>query len=183
VSFLKARHRFDNSIIIITGDHGDSLGENGHWGHAMWLFPEDVSVPLIVHIPEALRPGLTTDLTRLTFTTDIAPTIYALRYHPVRDLGPLFGAPLFVPQGQTLADRRRESFLLTSSYGPTFGLLRRNGQFLYVTDLLEWRDFAYDLARSPAEQPMVIDRDLRSLNEREIRARLDDLASLYHITW
>ena len=123
------------------------------------------------------------DLTRLTFTTDIAPTIYALRNHPVRDLGPLFGAPLFVPQGQTLADRRRESFLLTSSYGPTFGLLRRNGQFLYVTDLLEWRDFAYDLARAPAEQPMVIDRDLRSLNEREIRARLDDLASLYHITW
>lgn len=183
VSFLKARQRFENSIIIITGDHGDSLGENGHWGHAMWLFPEDVRVPLIVHIPEALRPGLTTDLTRLTFTTDIAPTIYALRNHPVRDLGPLFGAPLFVPQGQTLADRRRESFLLTSSYGPTFGLLRRNGQFLYVTDLLEWRDFAYDLARAPAEQPMVIDRDLRSLNEREIRARLDDLASLYHITW
>jgi Sulfatase len=55
VSFLKARGRYDNSIIVLASDHGDSLGENGRWGHAMWLFPEDVRLPLIVHAPRALQ--------------------------------------------------------------------------------------------------------------------------------
>ena len=180
VSYLRERGRYDNSVIIVTSDHGDSLGENGYWGHAMWLFPEDIRLPLIVHLPERMKAGLTTDLARLTFTTDIAPTLYALLGNPVRDFGPLFGTPLFVPPERTLVDRRRESFLLTSSYGATYGLLRHNGRLLYVTDLTEKREFAYDLSREPLGVPTVIDAGLRRLSQGRIQDRLSDLETFYH---
>jgi hypothetical protein len=179
VSYLKKRGRYDNSIIVLTSDHGDSLGENGYWGHAMWLFPEDVRLPLIMHIPAAIRPRVTTDLARLTFSTDIAPTLYALLGHGVRKPGPLFGEPLFVPADQALSDRRRQSFLLTSSYGATYGLVRRNGRFLYVSDLVEWRESAYDLSTGPIGMPMVVDSGLRRVNQREIRDQVAEVAAFY----
>ena len=179
VSHLKAKGRYDDSIIVLTSDHGDSLGEDGYWGHATWLFPEDVRLPLIVHVPDSLRPGLTTDLARLTFSTDIAPTLYALLDYPVRDLGPLFGSPLFVPADGVLEDRRRQSFLLTASYGATYGLLRRNGRLLYVSDLVEWQELAYDLSRGQNGVAIEIDAESRRLNQRLIKERVAELSSFY----
>ena len=52
---LKARQLYDDSVIVLTSDHGDSLGEEGRWGHAYTLFPEVLQVPLIVHLPPRLR--------------------------------------------------------------------------------------------------------------------------------
>lgn len=182
VSYLKQHGRYDNSIIIVTADHGDSLGEDGNWGHAVWLFPEIVRIPLIIHVPSALRPAVTTDLARVAFTTDIAPTLYALLGHAVRDLGQLFGAPLFVPSNQQLSPRRRDAFLLTSSYGSTFGLLRRNGRLLYVSDLTEWREYAYDLSGQLVATPMVVDDDLRRVSQRLIRERVAEAERFYRVT-
>ncbi|HWF86766.1 MAG TPA: sulfatase-like hydrolase/transferase, partial [Vicinamibacterales bacterium] len=182
ISYLKQRGRYDDSIIIVTADHGDSLGEDGNWGHAVWLFPEIVRIPLIIHVPPALRQAVTTDLARVAFTTDIAPTLYALLGHPVRDLGQLFGAPLFVPSNQHLIVRRRDSFLLTSSYGATFGLLRRNGRLLYVSDLTEWREYAYDLSQQLIATPLVVDDDVRRVNQRLIRERVADAERFYRVT-
>ena len=51
---LKARGLFERSIVIVTSDHGDSLGEQGRMGHAYTIFPEIIQVPLIVHLPSAL---------------------------------------------------------------------------------------------------------------------------------
>jgi arylsulfatase A-like enzyme len=182
VTYLKARGRYENSIIVLTSDHGDSLGEDGHWGHGTWLYPEDIRVPLIVRVPDDLRPAVTTDLARIAFSTDIAPTLYALTGRPVRDLGPLFGAPLFVPAGETLPDRRRESYLLTSSYGATFALLRRNGRFLYVSDLVDWRESAFDLSAAPLGTPVVVDSGLRRVNQLRIRELVAEVTALYEGT-
>ena len=145
----------------------------------MWLFPEDVRVPLIMRVPASVRPNVTTDLARLTFSTDIAPTLYALLGYLVCKPGPVFGEPLFVPADQVLADRRREPFLLTSSYGATYGLLRRNGRFLYVSDLVEWRESAYDLLKGSLGEAIHVDSWLRQVNQREIRKQVGDLAGFY----
>jgi Sulfatase len=179
ITYLKQHGRYDNSIIVLTGDHGDSLGEDGYWGHAMWLFPEDVRLPLLFHVPDRLKAALTTDLTRVAFSTDIAPSLYGLLGHPVRDLGPIFGAPLFVRRDSELVDRRRAAFLLTSSYGATYALLRRNGRVLFVTDLAEWREFAFDLSSESIRARVDIDQDLRRVNEREIRNQVAALSALY----
>jgi hypothetical protein len=182
ISDLKRRGRYEDSIIVLTSDHGDSLGENGYWGHATYLFPEDIRIPLVVKVPRALKPALTTDLTRLAFSTDIAPTLYSLLGHRLAPLPPVFGAPLFVDTNATLAERRRLAFLVTSSYGPTYALLRRNGRLLYVSDLLEWRDFAYDLTSEPLGASVPIDAALRRLNQEEIRQQVADLSAFYRFS-
>jgi hypothetical protein len=179
IAYLKQRNRYDNALIILTSDHGDSLGEDGNWGHAFWLFPEDVRVPLLVHLPARLAGAVTTDVGRVAFSTDIAPTLYALLGHRVRDLGPLFGSPLFVPPDREPVPRRRESFLLTSSYAATFGLLRRNGRSLYISDLFEKKEFAFDLGGELRGRRRVIDHVLRQVNQRLIREQVADVERLY----
>src|SRR5207342_2218376 len=96
-------------------------------------------IPLVMHLPPQIREQFTTDLGRLAFSTDLTSTLSALLGQPPADLGPLFGSPLFVPADQEPRPRRREDFLVMSSYGSTYGLLRRNGRSLYISDLLDWR--------------------------------------------
>jgi hypothetical protein len=183
IAHLKQTNRYDDSIIVFTTDHGDSLGENGHWGHATWLSPEVVRIPLVIKIPAHAKGELTTDLSRIAFSTDVAPTLYALLGHPVRDdLGPLFGAPLFAPREGVLTDRRRKAFLVTASYGSTYGLLRRNGRYLYVTDLVERRELAYDLARGPVGTEASVDHGVRRVNQREIQAQVAEIGRFFRVT-
>jgi Sulfatase len=179
IGYLKAHGRYDHAIIVLTSDHGDSLGEDGHWGHGYSLFPEDIRIPLIVHLPPDLAKGVTTDLARLTFSTDIAPTLYSLLGHPVEEHGRMWGTPLFVSPDGAPSPRRRESYLVTSSYGPTFALLRRNGRWLYVSDLFERKEFAYDLHRGPIGEHMLVDHELRRLNQRQIREQVAESARVY----
>jgi hypothetical protein len=181
IAFLKQQGRFDEAVVVLTSDHGDSLGENGYWGHAFWLFPEDIRLPLIVHVPRSMRERLTTDLARLTFSTDITPTLYGLLGHTFPVDGPLAGAPLFVDRAATLADRRRSAELVTSSYASTYGLLRRNGRFLYVSDLYERKEFAFDLGPQPLGAARFVDETERRLNRRLIRERVDAVARVYAV--
>jgi hypothetical protein len=169
VTDLKQRGLYDDSVIVVTSDHGDSLGEGGNWGHQQYLFPEDVRLPLIVHVPARRRAAMTTDLGRVTFSTDIAPTLYGLVGHSVRDLGPTFGMPLFVASDSAPESRRRSSFLLVSSYGPTFGLLRQNGRSLYVADATNSKAFAFDLSGGLLGSSVDLSDNQRRRNQRAIR--------------
>ncbi|MBI3288373.1 MAG: sulfatase-like hydrolase/transferase [Elusimicrobia bacterium] len=74
---LKARGLYDQSVVVLTADHGDSLGEGGRWGHAYTLFPEIARVPLIMRLPPARRAKLEADLDAPAFGTDVTPSLYA----------------------------------------------------------------------------------------------------------
>ena len=39
VDYLKSRRLYDDSVIVVTSDHGDALGEGGRWGHGSAGFP------------------------------------------------------------------------------------------------------------------------------------------------
>lgn len=55
---LRAQGVLDSTIVIITADHGEELGEHGSWGHAYSLHGEIVHVPLIMFgpgIPKGIR--------------------------------------------------------------------------------------------------------------------------------
>ncbi len=45
---LEERESFDNTIVIITSDHGEAFGEHGFWGHDQSLYEEVLRVPLYV---------------------------------------------------------------------------------------------------------------------------------------
>jgi hypothetical protein len=179
VSYLKRAQLYDDSVIILTSDHGDSLGEEGRWGHAFYLYPEVMRVPLIVHLPSWLKTRVTTDVDAVAFSTDIAPTLYALLGYTPRDLGSLFGRPLFVDHDSELTSRRRDSFLIASSYGAVYGMLRDNGRLMYVVDTVDGREYAFDLASVPGER-IEVTQTMTNENRRLIQEELTALAALYH---
>jgi arylsulfatase A-like enzyme len=43
---------WDNTVFLLTADHGEELGERGHIGHTQTLMSELVDVPLMVRVPE-----------------------------------------------------------------------------------------------------------------------------------
>ena len=54
---LKERGLLDNTIVIITSDHGENLGEHGHFEHRFVLYEPLIHVPLIVRYPSGVKPG------------------------------------------------------------------------------------------------------------------------------
>jgi hypothetical protein len=67
---LRAKHYLDDAIVVVTGDHGEGLGER-HWAHGWHLYEEDIRIPMLLYdVPAAAYPDL-------SFATqvDIAPTI------------------------------------------------------------------------------------------------------------
>lgn len=50
-SSLKSMNEWDNTMIIVTSDHGQSLWENGFGGHGTFLYNELIKVPLLVKYP------------------------------------------------------------------------------------------------------------------------------------
>jgi len=153
IEFLKARGLYDNSIVVLTADHGDSLGEEGRWGHAYTLFPEIVRIPLLIHLPADLRGKVSSDPAAVAFSTDITPSLYYLLGHRPVQKNPLFGSPLFT---ETAAERARDpqaSYLLASSYGAVYGILK--GRQLYVADGVNYGNYRFELNALSAESRPV----------------------------
>jgi choline-sulfatase len=76
VAELKKSGRYEQSIIVVTGDHGESLGEHGEDEHGVFLYRSTLHVPLIVRLPGGIRGG--SRVSSLVAQSDIAATILDL---------------------------------------------------------------------------------------------------------
>lgn len=178
IGALKRAGMYDNSVIIVTSDHGDSLGERGRWGHAYTIFPEIVRVPLIVHLPPAMKAKLAYDTRAPAFLTDITPTLYyLLGEKPKND--PILGRPLFTNAIAEQYPYQRDWYLVVSSYGPVYGVLSRDGSTLYIADGVDYRDYFYDLSQDPRGVAKPITDDLRTREQGLIRQRVTEIAKFY----
>lgn len=72
VEALKDEGILDDTMIMITSDHGEGLGQHGLWGHA-GLHETIVKVPLIIRYPKAFPKGLR--IKEYAQHADIVPTI------------------------------------------------------------------------------------------------------------
>ena len=57
VSQLKDLGLFQNSMIVITSDHGEEFGEHSLVGHGYSLFQNEVHIPLVMKYPPGAIPG------------------------------------------------------------------------------------------------------------------------------
>ena len=62
---LRARGRYDDTVIVVTSDHGEGLGEHGNLEHSWTLYDELLRVPLLVK-PAGAGAGAAVDETPLT---------------------------------------------------------------------------------------------------------------------
>jgi choline-sulfatase len=81
ISRLRAQKLLDDSILVVTADHGEALGAHGEDGHGIFLYDETVHVPLLLKLPQnQIARKRVKGLVRLV---DIAPTILELAGAPV----------------------------------------------------------------------------------------------------
>src|SRR5437879_8493367 len=51
LEFLKNKGLYRNTLIVLGGDHGESLGEHGENTHGFFIYNATLHVPLIIHLP------------------------------------------------------------------------------------------------------------------------------------
>lgn len=77
---LAARGLWENTVIIVTSDHGEEFNEHGHMDHGNSLYFPSVHVPLVISYPKAL-PGAVVVPAPVTLR-DLAATIQELARTP-----------------------------------------------------------------------------------------------------
>jgi Sulfatase len=169
LSYLKSHGLYDNSIIILTSDHGDATGELGRRAHSYLIYPEVMRVPLIVHLPKSMRGKLTYNVDRISTLTDITPSLYYLMGHRPIKQDPVLGQPLFAATQKELASYQRNEVFLASDEVAVYGLLAENGRYLYATYDSPARSFLFDLANDPnAEHNILTAAEKKQYDERII---------------
>ncbi len=152
---LDAKGLLDTTIIVVVGDHGESLDQHGEPTHAAYIYDTTVRVPLLIAAPGS---GQATgeSVKRQVRTIDIAPTILDLLGLPAHpdmqgsSLVPELHDPESGPERVALIETHFSHYHY--QWAPLRGL--RTDRWKYV--LAPKREL-YDLANDPGEVHNLID--------------------------
>jgi choline-sulfatase len=140
--------RFDeNTVVVLTSDHGDMLGERGLW-FKMNFFEGSARVPLLIHAPGRFAPRSVSEPTSLL---DVLPTLVELAGgSPEKIPTPLDGRSLLpLAEGaRTLPRRVLAEYAAEGSVAPM--VMLRDGRFKYTHSEADPPQL-FDLASDPAE--------------------------------
>lgn len=136
----------ENTLVILTSDHGEALGERGLAGHA-YLWDFNLHIPLVVALPGGRSGGLR--VAQQVRTLDIVPTVLDLLGIPspaAVDGTSLL--PLIDAGGEPVDDFPAEawSYAASSNYGVSLRRSNRRGSLKYI-----YNDTAFDPALGRAE--------------------------------
>jgi arylsulfatase A-like enzyme len=103
---LKDEGWWDKSLVILTADHGEGLGEHGESDHGYFVYESTLHVPLLIHWPVGGR-ALPERVERPVGLIDVAPSVLdALK----------IGAPASF-KGRSLFDTTARPVVSESTYG------------------------------------------------------------------
>lgn len=91
LDFLKTRGLERNTLLVLTSDHGESLGEHGEETHGLFIYDATLRVPLVMRLPGRLPAGRVIDSPATL--ADLSPTILdllRLPQNPTHQGSPLF---------------------------------------------------------------------------------------------
>lgn len=157
----------ENSIVVLTSDHGEEFAEHDRVGHSKSVYDEVLRVPLLVWAPGLVREG--TRIDTMVSVVDVVPTVLDLL-----EIAPPQGL-----QGRTLRAALRGEALAPGeprfAEGPD---VDHPGKRLLAvrTENHKWiaRESAstpheiYDLASDPGETENVDDDTLRATGRRHL---------------
>jgi len=164
---LERRRLLDNTLVVVAGDHGESLGEHGEENHGMFLYESVLRIPLIIRLPQPRRsPGTTAarvaDVVRVV---DVMPTVL--------DVLGMSGPPT---DGVSLVEVMNGRHLDLEAYAESMYPVRfgraplralRDGRFTLIEGPCPE---LYDVAADPFEQRNVLEekRQLASAMSRTL---------------
>ena len=154
VNKLKDLGVLDKTLIIITSDHGEMLGEHGEKTHGYFVYQSAIKVPLIFRLPGEVKARSVKELVGLA---DIVPTVCGFlgMEPPEKTHGRDLSACL---RGRNLP--RENATLYCESFFPTrydacslLGVVTERWKYIQTT-----RPELYDLSQDPGESANVVDR-------------------------
>ena len=153
----------DRTIVAFVADHGEGLGDHGHYHHGYTLFEDQVRIPMILAIP-GRDAGRVVE--RPVASIDLAPTLFGALGLPVPDS--------FEGVDRLAADAPQDDAYVLEM--PTYDSSAQKavilGDFKYLHDPVFRTEALYDLGSDPGEQV-----DVRAEHPdvvRSARATLDE---------
>jgi arylsulfatase A-like enzyme/Flp pilus assembly protein TadD len=166
---LRKRGQLGNTLVVVTSDHGEGLGEHGERTHGMFAYETTLHVPLILSWDGVLAPRRVASRVRLV---DVAPTLLALAgLDPLPasqglSLVPFLEGSEDSSEGESYFEAL--AFNLNRGFAPLTGLYR--GRFKFVRLPLPE---LYDLDADPGETENLA--PARPAMVKEMAARLEEI--------
>jgi len=147
LGFLKSKQIYDKAIVIFLSDHGEGLGDHGEDEHGIFLYREELRVPLFVKLPGGARAG--ERLGAPAGLVDVFPTVAALLGEKVPFA--LAGEPLLAGGARPGSDRRlyAETLYPRLHFGWSDLASLTDGRYQYIEAP---RPELYDWTKDPAEK-------------------------------
>ncbi|MHC5093668.1 MAG: sulfatase-like hydrolase/transferase [Planctomycetota bacterium] len=153
ITKLKSLGLYDSTLLIITGDHGEGLGDHVELAHSYYIYQESIHVPLIIKLPGQHKAKTVKDVAGLV---DITPTVCSLLNlglpEPIdgKDLSPYLWHE--TPESE---DRYIYSeSLIATKYNASPLLAVTGNRFKYIQTA---RPELYDLIEDPGETRNLVD--------------------------
>lgn len=170
LDYLGGKGQLERTIVVVLGDHGESLGEHQESAHGFFIYDATVSIPLIIKLPSAGLRGKRIDAQ--VQTVDLMPTLCEILGLPIP--GAVQGQsllPLIAGRGP-----KRERAAYSESRYPLYHYgwsdlkSLRTSRYKFIQAP---RPELYDLTVDPGERVNLFDRN-SSLAE-EFARQLADL--------
>ena len=180
VNFLEDTGMLDETLLIITSDHGESLTEHGIYFDHHGLYDVNIHVPLILRFPKLL-PGATR-ISGLVQHPDIVPSIFELAGvkknesdFDGKNLTPLIYGETQQLHSAVYAEEsytQRKKTIRTSEYKYIYALSKEESVCRYCGKMHGDLEELYDLKEDREECRNIIHE--KSLIANELRAELSD---------
>jgi arylsulfatase A-like enzyme len=151
VEQLQQRGLYDNTLLIVTSDHGEAFGERAMVGHALSVYQDMVHVPLLIKYPGENGRAVVDESVSLA---DLMPTILAVLGYPTPKH--VQGRSLLKPAPEAGIGVISETFVhpLISTWTPRFRRSEQaifSGSLKFIQTSHDDREL-YDLAQDPNEE-------------------------------
>jgi len=147
INRIKEAGLYDSSLIIITGDHGEMLGEHGELTHTYFVYQSAVKVPLIFKLPGQTESRRISPCVGLV---DILPTICGIL--GINKPEKIQGRDLSPHLKGSLLDKNRSLYsesIVPTRYGANALMALTTDRYKYIQSI---RPELYDIVRDPNEQ-------------------------------
>lgn len=169
VDRLRALGAYDNTLLVITADHGESLGEHGESSHGYFVYQSTQHVPLVIRAPHG-RKGR--EFTGRVSLVDLMPTVLDLT--GLKTPAAVQGASLRngleggrapdVPRALYLESLQPAQFQCS----PLNGIVEGPWEYIRAP-----RQELYDLTKDPDEKSNVIESEPQVA--QRLRQRLEEI--------